>query len=153
MTSVSRQGIAADMRPVSCVRQDSGTSWETVFSWLILRSISTDTVHPGMVLLCCRHSSPSGVPAAQEDHTGVDGVCGYASQDQPREYSLPGGTAVLPVVGHGRHVSCSTPPPHRSHPASVTFCSLLPSNMLVPSPTSASSVPGTAPWIGLTSSG
>src|SRR5450756_2724457 len=56
-------GTVGDMRPGSCTRQDSGTSWETVFSWLILRSISTDTVYPGMVLLCCRHSSPSGVPA------------------------------------------------------------------------------------------
>ena len=62
-TSVNRLDTAGDMRPVSCTWQDSGTSWETVSSWLIPRSISTGTVLPGTALWSNRHSSPSGQPA------------------------------------------------------------------------------------------
>jgi hypothetical protein len=64
------------------------------------------------------------------------GVCtdGYVCQGQPREYSLPGDTFVLPGAGPGPHISDSTPWTHRSRPASVTSCSLLLSNTLVPSP-------------------
>jgi len=78
---------------VSYTWQDSGTSWETVFSWLILRSISRDTVLHGMALLCCRHSSPSGVPATPLGGRIPIQTC----MDPPLD--IPGALAV-DLVGH-----------------------------------------------------
>ena len=53
-------------------------------------------------------------------------------QDQPREHSLPGGSADRPGAGHGRHVSKGTPWTHRSRPALQISWSSLPSGMPVP---------------------
>jgi len=62
----------------------------------------------------------------------LDGAGVRVWQDQPRGDGLPGGTAVPPDAGRGRHTSGGTPWIHRSRPAWQTSLPSSPSDTSVP---------------------